>query len=93
MGVDEVVGPHLRAVKRVARAYGAYNLRIFGSVARREASNSSDVDFLVDFRGAPRRSELRGELENLLGRRVDVMTESSLHWFVQPQIVTEAIPL
>jgi uncharacterized protein len=72
---------------------------VFGSLARRSATPTSDVDLLVDFdRSKPTRSSLRSvdlarELEKLLGRHVDVATESSLHWYIQPQVVTEAIPL
>lgn len=57
------------------------------------AKAKSDVDLLVDFRGTPRTSDFRRELERLLGRRVDVVTEARLHWFIQPQIIVEAMPL
>jgi uncharacterized protein len=93
LGVEDILGPHRRAIQLLARRYGAYNVRVFGSVARHSAGESSDVDLLVDFRGRARRSELREQLERLLGRSVDVVTDSSIHWFAQPQIVTEAVPL
>ncbi len=67
---------------------------MFGSVARREATLASDVDILVTSSG--RRYDpisLTIELEKLLGRRVDVVSESSLHWFIQPQVIAEAVPL
>ena len=72
------------------------DLRIFGSVARGEAGPDSDVDFLVRFRrpiGLLRRSEFRERAESLLGRRVDLATEASLHWMVRPRVLLEAIPL
>jgi uncharacterized protein len=93
LGIEDVLGPHRDEILRLAKKHGAYNLRVFGSVARHSATDRSDVDFLVDFRGAPRREELSRELERLLRRKVDVLTESSIHWFVQPQIVVEAVPL
>jgi uncharacterized protein len=99
LGVEEVLGPYRSRIARIARRYGVREIRVFGSVARRAASPESDVDLLVEFdRSVPTRSTLRSldlaeELERLLKRRVDVATEESLHWFVQPQVITEAVPL
>ena len=44
-------------------------------------------------RATLRAYDLALELEKLLGRHVEVATESSLHWYIQPQVVTEAVPL
>ncbi len=63
-------------IEQIARNRGAYNLRVFGSVARGEARADSDVDFLVDFepgRTVLDLSELILDLEELLGRKVDVV--------------------
>jgi uncharacterized protein len=89
-----VIGPKRAAILRLARRYGATNVRVFGSVARRSATRSSDLDILVD----PARSGfdpigLALRLRKLLGREVDVVSERSLHWFVQPQVIAEAVPL
>jgi predicted nucleotidyltransferase len=94
MGIEQVVGDRRAAVVRLAKRYGARNVRIFGSVARREATLASDVDILVDA-GRPGYDplSLRPKLEALLGRRVDLVEEDALHWFMQPQIVGEAVPL
>jgi uncharacterized protein len=93
-GIDVVIGPKRAAILRLARRYGATNVRVFGSVARRSATRSSDLDILVD----PARSgfdpiSLALRLRKLLGREVDVVSERSLHWFVQPQVIAEAVPL
>jgi len=99
LGVAEVLGPHRSQIERIAKRFHARHIRVFGSLARRSATSSSDVDLLVDFDRSKRsRSSLRSvdlalELEALLGRRVEVATEESLHWFVQPQVVAEAVPL
>lgn len=99
LGITDVLGPYRDRIERIARRYKARELRVFGSVARQEATLQSDVDLLVDFdRTHKTRSSLRSldmavELEKLLGRRVDVSTEDSLHWFVQPQVIAEAVPL
>lgn len=94
LGIDEVIGGHRGQVVRLARRYGAKEVRVFGSVARREATLASDVDILV----APDGSRydpiaLTVRLEKVLGRRVDVVSEGGLHWFVQPQVIAEAVPL
>lgn len=99
LGVHEVLGPYRARILAIARNYHVREIRVFGSVARGAATPESDVDLLVDFDRSRRgRSTLRTvdfavELEALLGRHVDVATETSLHWFIQPQVVTEAVPL
>ncbi len=99
LGVEEVLGPCRSRIWHAARRYGVREVRVFGSVARGSATDHSDVDLLVDF--GPRRRSLSAlptidlglELERLLHRKVDVVTESSLHWFVQPQVIAESVPL
>jgi predicted nucleotidyltransferase len=77
-----------------AAANGASNVRVFGSVARGEDDERSDVDFLVQFE--PGRTlldivRLETRLEGLLGRRVDVATESSLAEPVRSKALREAV--
>ncbi|HSL82601.1 MAG TPA: nucleotidyltransferase family protein [Thermoanaerobaculia bacterium] len=74
--------------------FGVTSLRLFGSVARNEASEESDVDILVDFAGSPSFShfmKLRIFLEDLLGARVDLVTERGLRDRVRPYVESEAI--
>ena len=78
----------------IAARHGAYNIRIFGSVARGEAE--SDLDLLIDLE--PDRSlldivALKSELEALLGIPVDVAESVSLHWFIRDRVMAEAVPL
>ncbi len=94
LGIQDIIDTKRVTILRLAEKYGARNVRVFGSVARREATKTSDVDILVD----PIRSNydpvsLSLHLRRVLGRDVDVVSERSLHWFVQPQVVAEAIPL
>jgi uncharacterized protein len=80
---------------RVAEARGARNVRVFGSVARDEARETSDVDFLVDMemgRSALDLSELILDLEEILGRRVDEFT-TRRPTPLAANIVREAVPL
>ncbi len=74
--------------------FNVRSLRLFGSVARDEASDASDVDILVGFSG-PRTfrgyMDLRIFLEDLLGMRVDLVTESGLKERVRPYVEKDAI--
>jgi len=82
-------------ILRLASARGAHNVRIFGSVARGEASVDSDVDFLVDLDAERTLFDLSGlilDLEDALGRKVDVV-EIPGSLSVAERIRCEAIPL
>jgi uncharacterized protein len=83
-------------ILRLARLHGARNVRVFGSRARGEAGADGDVDFLVDF--DPDRSlldlgGLQFDLQELLGRRVDLVTENALHGYLRDRVLGEARPL
>jgi predicted nucleotidyltransferase len=83
-------------ILEIAERHGAKNVRVFGSVVRGEAGSESDVDRLVD--GAPDRSlldqaALAADLQDLLGRKVDVVTEKGLYWLLRRRILKEARPL
>ncbi|HPU84557.1 MAG TPA: nucleotidyltransferase family protein [Candidatus Latescibacteria bacterium] len=84
------------AILRIARRHGAHNLRVFGSVARGEDTETSDIDILVDF--APGVSlfdhaALMEELEFTLGRKVDVVSERGLRPRMRARVLKEAVPL
>jgi uncharacterized protein len=94
MGIDQVIGTKKGELLRLAEKYGASEISVFGSVARMEATLASDVDLLVSSRA--RRYDpisLAIELRKLLGREVHLVSENSLHWFIQPQVLAEAVPL
>ena len=81
----------------IAAQHGAFNVRVFGSVARNEASSDSDIDFLVDYSidnispWFP--AGLKLDLEKLLDRNVDVATESALKERIKEKVLSEAIAL
>jgi predicted nucleotidyltransferase len=80
--------------RREIERFGVKSLRLFGSVARGEASVDSDVDVLVDFEKPPSFSNfmrLRIFLEDLLGAKVDLVTERGLRDPVRPYVESEAI--
>ena len=83
-------------ILRLAARHGARNVRVFGSAARGELTPESDVDFLVDA-GAETSPFFPGgliaDLQDLLGREVDVATEQGIHEYIRGQVLEEARPL
>lgn len=85
---DQVLG--------LAQRHGAHSVRVFGSVARGEANEDSDLDLLVSWepgRSLLDHAGLVQDLQELLGVKVHVGTEKSLHWYVRDRILREATPL
>jgi predicted nucleotidyltransferase len=79
-----------------ARRHGVRNIRIFGSVARGEDDSESDIDFLVDMepgRSILDHASLLIELQQLLGRKVDVVSERGIKNRIRERVLREAIPL
>lgn len=96
MRLDRLVEERREEILRIASAHGARNVRVFGSVARGEAGERSDIDFLVEFEPGQSlldHSGLVNDLEELLGCKVDVVTESGLYWLLRRRILKEAQPL
>ena len=96
MTVEQLLTGKREDILLIAAQHGARNVRIFGSGARGEASDASDLDFLVEME--PGRSlldlaALRNDLMDLLGREVDVVTDDSLYWLLRRKILREARPL
>ncbi|MBR8836766.1 MAG: nucleotidyltransferase domain-containing protein [Stigonema ocellatum SAG 48.90 = DSM 106950] len=77
--------------------HGAYNLRLFGSVARGEETEASDIDFLIDYDLEKISAWFPGglifDLETLLNPKVDVVTTQSLHYLIRDKVFNEAVPL
>ena len=82
------------SVLRIARKHGARSIRIFGSTARGTATPTSDVDFLVEMeagRGLFDQAAMLIELQDLLGRNVDVVTVNGLRDRIRERVLGEAI--
>ena len=80
----------------VAKRHGASNLKVFRSVIRGEANANSDIDFLDAFEDKRSLFDVIGlkqDLEEMLDRSVDVVTNESLHWYIRDQVLKEAVPL
>ena len=83
-------------ILRIAKRYGAHNVRVFGSVARGDFGSDSDVDLLVDLEPGRNLFDLGGflyEVRELLGIPVDVVTEKGLREHVRINVLREAVPL
>jgi uncharacterized protein len=94
--MDELLRHKREEICRIAASHGATDIRLFGSQARGEAGTASDLDFLVKL--APGRTLLdlvaiKQDLEDLLCRPVDVVTEESLSPYIRPQVLKELKPI
>jgi predicted nucleotidyltransferase len=96
MNANQLLQSKRQEIMQIAARHGAYNVRVFGSVARGEARPDSDVDFLVNLeanRSLLDLARLLRELQTLLNRPVDVVTEAGLRPRLRPQVLKEARPL
>ena len=96
MGILDTLRNRKTEILAAATRHGARNVRVFGSVVRGSDTSDSDIDLLVDFE--PERSlydlvGLQLDIESLLGRRADVVTEGSLSTYLRERVLAEARPL
>ena len=96
MTLDELGQDKRAAILAIAAKHGVQRVRVFGSFARGDASADSDLDLLIEV--GPRTPPwfpggLLVDLEEELGRRVDIAEESTLHPLIRDRVLHEAIPL
>jgi uncharacterized protein len=94
--MTELLKRKREAILRIAAAYGARNVRLFGSTARGANSSSSDVDLVVDLekgRSLLDQVGLKQELEELLGTSVDIVVEGGISPYLEERILSDAVPL
>ncbi len=94
MGREEILKILKQNYDGIAGRFGVTSLAVFGSAARDEAGADSDIDVLVDFPEPPtfdRYMDLKFHLEDLLGRRVDLVTRRGLRERVRPFVEKEAV--
>lgn len=96
MRAEKLLKEKRQSIMALAARHGARNVRIFGSVVRSEAGPESDIDLLVKMeegRSLLDLSALVLDLRELLGVRVDVVSEDGLYWLLRRRILKEARPL
>lgn len=98
LGIETLLLPKRSQILAIAESHGAFNVRVFGSVARGEATPESDVDFLIDYDPARRTAwfpmGLIHDLQVLLGRDVDIATVAMLRADRgRSQVLAEAVKL
>ena len=96
MSLNELLQSKRDDILSTAAKYGAYNVRVFGSVARGEADEKSDIDLLVNMEPDRSLFDLGGlwtDLQDLLGHNVDVVPEDCLRTRIRERVLKEAVPL
>lgn len=96
MDIEKILRDKRTEILEIAKRHGASDVRVFGSVAQGAARADSDVDFLVrpEAKTSPWfPAGLILDLQELLGRKVDVVTEGGLHWYIRDRVLAEAVPL
>jgi predicted nucleotidyltransferase len=96
MALEPMLNEKRDEIKRIALEHGAYNVRVFGSMARGDAGPESDVDLLIDVGSSPSSwfpAGLIVDLEDLLGRRVQVVTENALNPHLRERVLSEAMTI
>jgi uncharacterized protein len=96
MGLQQILQEKRQEILEIAAKHGAYNIRIFGSLARVEADERSDVDILVELEEGRSLFDLGGllmDLENLLSCKVDVVTARGLRKRISERVLREAVPI
>lgn len=96
MQSDDFIRLNREAIQEIAQRHGVGRVQVFGSVARGEATENSDVDLLIEVVGPTSPwfpGGLVAELEVLLGRQVDVVEPDTLRDELRDRILREAVPL
>jgi predicted nucleotidyltransferase len=96
MNIKQLLREKRDEIRTIAAKHGVCSIRIFGSAVRGEAGPDSDIDFLIDV--GPTTSSwfpagLVLDLEEVLGRRVEIVTEKALNPYIRDHVLREAIPL
>ncbi len=96
MKIDQALRDKRQEILQVVARHGARNARIFGSQARGEAGAGSDLDILIELdlgRSLLDIVAIKQDLEDLLGCRVDVVTEAAISPYIRDQVLREAVGL
>lgn len=96
MSLSNILKNRREDIIRVAGQYGARNVRVFGSMARGEADVDSDLDIIVEMEPGSSLLDIiaiKQDIEDLLGRKVDIVTEASISPYIRDTVLKEAVNL
>lgn len=96
MSISSIIKNRREEVINIAQKYGAKNVRVFGSMARGEESVESDLDIIVEMEHGSSLLDIiaiKQDIEGLLGRKVDVVTEASISPYIRDAVLKEAVNL
>lgn len=96
MKMNKIIKENKEEILRIAKKYGAKNLEIFGSVVQGTDKPDSDIDILLDLEAGRTlldHAALMCELEELLGRKVDIVTRKGIKKRIRERVFREAVPL
>lgn len=96
MNISQLIQQKRRQVLEIAAGHGALNVRLFGSVARGEATETSDLDLLIEMESGRSLLDIvaiKQDLEELLGCKVDVVTEAAISPYLREKVLHEAVRL
>ena len=96
MKLDKMIKEKRDDILSMSRRHGARRVRLFGSYARKSITETSDLDVLIEMEPGSSLLDIvaiKQDLEDLLGCKVDVVTESSLSPYIRQDVLKEAIAL
>ena len=96
MSISNTIKSRREEILNIAKKFGAKNVRVFGSVARGEEGPESDIDIIVEMKQGSSLLDIiaiKQDIEELLGRKVDVVTEASISPYIRNEVLREAVTL
>ncbi len=96
MTIKTLLKEKRQEILRIAQEYGARSIRLFGSAARGDDMPDSDIDFLVEMEDGRSLFDIGGmqmDLQDLLGRKVDIVTEKGMRPRIRDRVSKEAVSL
>ena len=96
MSLNEIIKTKRNKILEITQKHGAQAVRVFGSIVRGQSTASSDIDFLITLKPGSTLLDIvaiKQDLEELLGCKVDVVTEKSLSPYIRESVLKEAVNL
>ncbi|MBI4357112.1 MAG: nucleotidyltransferase family protein [Gammaproteobacteria bacterium] len=94
--LSPIIEANREVILELAKKHGAHHVRVYGSMAKNEETENSDLDLIVEFdddRTLFDWIDLTCELEDRIKKKVDITTDQTIHWYIRDKVIKEAIPL